>query len=143
MVGYVDQGALRREMEEIILTRPPYGPTFPATILERLFDLDYIYKLPWKPLRSGVEIHSLYGNLESGPSAALLYYAPGGVIPLHVHQGYEHIYVLSGYQSDESGQYAAGSFVVNPPGSRHTVTCPAGGIALVIWEKPVTFIQPE
>ena len=94
----------------------------------------------WEPFRPGVEIRRLYGS--GGPdesSAALLRYAPGGVVPSHAHEGHEHILVLSGEQSDEHGTYGEGTLIVNPPGSRHRVTSQNGCIVLVIWERPVRF----
>ncbi len=93
----------------------------------------------WTPFRPGVEIHRLYGNGDAGPCAALLRYAPGATIPYHRHQGHEHIYVLHGSQADEAGTYAAGTLVVNPPGTGHAVRSPDGCVVLVIWERPVAF----
>ena len=97
--------------------------------------------LPWKPLRPGVDIFRLYGGAEGddGPSAALLLYAPGATVPEHTHPGHEHIYVLSGSQSDDSGTYGAGSLVVNRPGTRHAVRSEHGCVVLIIWERSVVF----
>jgi anti-sigma factor ChrR (cupin superfamily) len=94
----------------------------------------------WQILRPGIDIHRLYGDPDSGPSAALLRYAPGATVPRHEHPGHEHIFVLEGAQTDDEGTYAAPSFVVNPPGSRHTVTSPGGCIVLIIWNQPVQFV---
>ena len=94
----------------------------------------------WTPYRPGVDIHRLYGKGDGGPSAALLHYAPGASIPKHSHQGYEHIFVLHGTQVDIRGTHAAGTLVVNPPGSSHEVNSPGGCIVLVIWERPIAFI---
>jgi anti-sigma factor ChrR (cupin superfamily) len=93
----------------------------------------------WTPYRPGVDIHRLYGQGDSGPSAALLQYAPGASIPQHFHQGYEHIFILHGTQVDIRGTHAAGTLVINPPGSSHDVTSPGGCVVLVIWERPVAF----
>jgi anti-sigma factor ChrR (cupin superfamily) len=93
---------------------------------------------PWQPMRPGIEIHRLYGG-ESGPSAALLRYAPGAALPRHGHPGHEHIFVLEGSQVDDGGTYAAPCFVVNPPGSSHAVTSPGGCLVLVIWQEAVQF----
>ena len=95
--------------------------------------------LPFAPFRPGVEIHRLYGD-GSGPSAALLRYAPGGSVPLHEHQGFEHVLVLDGSQEDERGRYPAGTLAVNPPGSRHSVRSPEGCVALLVWERPVRLL---
>jgi anti-sigma factor ChrR (cupin superfamily) len=94
---------------------------------------------PWTALRPGVEIHRLYGKAESGPSAALLRYAPGTSVPFHTHGGYEHIFVLHGSQADHRGSYGPGTMVINAPGSGHTVSSAGGCLVLVIWERPVRF----
>jgi anti-sigma factor ChrR (cupin superfamily) len=66
-------------------------------------------------------------------------YGKDGEIPLHEHDGYEHILMLTGSQRDEKGVYEAGTLIINPPGSRHKVTSEDGCIALAIYEKPVRF----
>ena len=93
------------------------------------------------PFRPGVEISRLYENEATGASAAILRYAPGASVPEHIHQGYEHVLILEGEQRDHRGSYAAGTLVVNPPGTRHTVTSPKGCIALLIWQNPVHFVE--
>jgi anti-sigma factor ChrR (cupin superfamily) len=94
----------------------------------------------WKPMRPGIDIHRLYGDGEGeGPSAALLRYAPGAMLPRHEHPGYEHIFVLEGAQVDDRGTYAAPCFIVNPPGSDHAVESPGGCLVLVVWQEPVVF----
>jgi len=95
-------------------------------------------KLPWQPFRDRLEIYRLYGDNKSGPAAALLRYEPGASVPRHTHTGFEHIYVLTGSQTDQNGEHQAGTFVINPPHSNHTVVSQAGCIVLVIWEKPIS-----
>jgi len=96
-------------------------------------------RIPWQPFQAGVEIHHLYGDGVTGPSAALLHFSPGGKIPMHSHTGYEHILVLSGSQVDEHGQLFAGGLRIHPPGSSHSVTSESGCMVLAIYEKPVSF----
>lgn len=93
--------------------------------------------LPWQPFRPGIEIYRLYGDGETGAAAALLRYQPGAIVPQHDHQGFEHIFVLTGSQIDSNGEHQAGTLVINPPGTHHSVTSPLGCIVLAIWEKPV------
>ena len=73
----------------------------PARVL-KLKDLFQIsgwqHRLAWKPFQDGVEIYRLYGDGETGPTAALLRFRAGARVPLHEHTGYEHIFVLSGEQ---------------------------------------------
>jgi len=95
----------------------------------------------WSVLRPGVEQHVLYGGAPDQPSAAILRYAPGAHVPYHRHVGHEHIYVLDGSQRDERGTYRAGTFVVNPPGSAHDVRSDDGCTVLIVWERPVAFVE--
>jgi anti-sigma factor ChrR (cupin superfamily) len=108
-----------------------------------LFNKEYLKSLPWQPMRAGIEYFPIHGEPGKGPAAALLKYAPGALLPLHRHGGYEHIIILTEHQQDDSGKYEAGTIVVNKPGSQHRVMTPNGGIALVIWEKPVEFVYFE
>lgn len=93
--------------------------------------------LPFEPFRDGVEIHRLWSG---PPDVALLRYAPGASVPRHRHPGLETILVLSGSQSDEAGEYPAGSLVFNPPGSAHSVWSDPGCVVLIQWEKPVEML---
>ncbi|HVT87638.1 MAG TPA: cupin domain-containing protein [Tepidisphaeraceae bacterium] len=110
----------------------------PINLFELPKQLD---SLKWEPFRTGVKIHRIYGNQTTGPSAAFLWYEPGAGIPAHEHLGYEHIFILSHPQTDEHGEYAPGTMIINPPGSTHTVSNAQGGVVLAIWEKPVMFID--
>lgn len=94
-------------------------------------------QLPWQPFREGIEIYPLYGDRRQGASAALLRYQPGAMVPPHIHQGFEHIMVLSGSQRDPNGTYWEGTFVINPPQTDHSVVSDTGCIVLIIWEKPI------
>jgi len=112
----------------------------PVIRVDHLFgltaDLDAI---AWQPFRDGIEIHLLYGDLKTGPAAALLRYAAGSKLPAHTHGGYEHIIVLRGAQRDANGDWPAGAMAINQPGSSHAVTSDGGCIALAIWQAPVQF----
>jgi len=112
-----------------------------SLILKDLFSLNQrLDSLTWEEFRPGVRIHRLYGNQSHGPSAALLLYEPGAGIPMHEHSGYEHLLILAGFQTEERGPRAAGTFMINPPGTAHSVCFPNGGVVLAIWEKPVAFV---
>jgi quercetin dioxygenase-like cupin family protein len=104
------------------------------------FDLDRLQTSGhWQPFRAGIEFLPLHGTIGSGAAAALLRYARGAVLPQHRHTGLEQILVLSGVQSDDAGQYAAGHFVVNLPNSSHRVWSAEGCTVLVYWQSPVVF----
>ncbi len=101
------------------------------------------HKLPWRPFKEGVDIYRLYGDGETGPTAALLRFRAGGRVPLHEHTGYEHIFVLSGSQVDENSRADTGMLIINPPGTSHSILSEAGCIVLAIYEKPVRFLAAD
>jgi len=96
----------------------------------------------WEELRPGVDEHRLYGPADgTGSSASILRYRPGARVPRHAHTGHEHIYVLAGSQRDERGSYGAGTFIVNSPGTSHEVASDEGCTVLIVWERPVAFVD--
>lgn len=119
------------------------APPYPRLELTELFRLaERADDIPWQPFKDGVDIHRLYGDGMSGPSAALLRFREAGKVPLHEHGGYEHILVLAGAQRDQNSVAAAGTLMINPPGTRHSVVAEAGCIVLAIYHEPVRFL-PE
>jgi anti-sigma factor ChrR (cupin superfamily) len=94
----------------------------------------------WEELRTGVDLLRLCGDAKTGPSVALLRYAPGARVPSHRHTGFEVIYVLSGAQSDERGTYGAGTLVVHREGDAHSVWSDDGCLVLITWERPIEFV---
>lgn len=77
--------------------------------------------LPWlaSPL-PGVERRPLFRiGGEKARATSLVRYAPGSHFNAHEHPGGEEFVVLEGVFEDERGQYPAGSYVRNPPGSAH------------------------
>lgn len=68
----------------------------------------------------GVErIHLERVAAESGHTTSFVRFAPGSHFAAHTHHQGEEIYVMEGVFSDEQGDYPAGSYIRNPPGSRH------------------------
>jgi len=63
---------------------------------------------------------------ESGQVTSLVRYAAGSKFKEHMHPLGEEIFVLDGVFADEHGEYPAGSYVRNPPGSRHAPFSPTG-----------------
>jgi len=57
---------------------------------------------------------------EHGPTTSMVQFAPGSSFSAHVHPLGEEILVLDGVFSDEHGDYGKGSYLRNPPGSRHS-----------------------
>ena len=56
---------------------------------------------------------------ESGHTTSFVKFEPGSFFPAHQHPQGEELYVLDGVFSDENGDYPAGTYIRNPPGSRH------------------------
>lgn len=56
---------------------------------------------------------------ESARATSLVRYAPGSSFGAHEHGGGEEFLVLEGVFLDEHGEYGPGTYVRNPPGSRH------------------------
>jgi anti-sigma factor ChrR (cupin superfamily) len=58
-------------------------------------------------------------SAESGHKTSFVKFAPDSYFPAHAHPLGEEIYVLEGVFSDQFGDYPAGSYIRNPPGSAH------------------------
>ena len=57
---------------------------------------------------------------EVARATSVVRYAPNSAFPRHGHAKGEEFFVLEGVFSDETGDYPAGHYVRNPPGSGHT-----------------------
>jgi anti-sigma factor ChrR (cupin superfamily) len=77
--------------------------------------------LPWVPSpEPGVERKMLERDGgEVARATSLVRYLPGSKFASHEHGGGEEILVLDGVLGDEHGEYPAGTYLRNPPGSRH------------------------
>lgn len=94
----------------------------------------------WQFFHTGIDCLPIYETPNGGPAAMLLRYQPGASAPAHVHEGVEHILILSGSQSDERGHHPVGSLLIHPPGTEHHVRSDEGCIVLAIWERRVRII---
>ncbi len=56
---------------------------------------------------------------ESGHATSFVRFEPGSFFSEHRHPQGEEIYVLDGVFSDENGDYPAGTYIRNPPGTQH------------------------
>ena len=97
-------------------------------------------EIPWQPFVNGAEIYRLYGDGKAGPTAVLIRFREETQVPVHLHEGYEHIFILAGEQRDQNAIRNRGVLTINPPGTVHGVSSKAGTIVLVIYEKPVVFL---
>jgi anti-sigma factor ChrR (cupin superfamily) len=68
---------------------------------------------------------------EVARATSLVRYSPGSWFPRHVHRGGEEILVLEGVLTDEHGDYPAGTYLRNPPGSAHEPSSREGCLLLV------------
>jgi anti-sigma factor ChrR (cupin superfamily) len=84
--------------------------------------------LPWtlSPM-SGVARKMLERDgAEVARATSLVRYATGSRFERHEHGGGEEILVLDGVLSDEQGDYPAGTYIRNPPGSSHAPSSKGG-----------------
>ncbi|MEX0346667.1 MAG: cupin domain-containing protein [Rhizobiaceae bacterium] len=93
--------------------------------------------VPWiaSPMK-GVERRMLdrIGD-EVARATSIVRYAPGSHFSAHNHDGGEEFLVLEGTFQDEHGDYPAGTYVRNPPGTSHTPGAEDGCTILVkLWQ---------
>ena len=101
--------------------------------------------LPWvtSPM-PGVERRMLERDGdEVARATSLVRYGPGSAFSPHTHGAGEEFLVLEGVFSDETGDFPAGFYVRNPPGSRHTPANAPGAVILVkLRQMPPEEIAP-
>jgi anti-sigma factor ChrR (cupin superfamily) len=68
---------------------------------------------------------------EHGHTTSVVRYDPGSSFSPHLHPKGEEILVLEGVFSDEHGDYPAGTYLRNPPGSKHSPRSEDGCVLLV------------
>lgn len=93
--------------------------------------------LPWVASpTAGVERRMLFRvGEEQARATSIVRYAPGSRFPRHRHPGGEEFLVLEGVFQDETGDYPAGSYVRNPPGSSHAPGSEPGCVIFVkLWQ---------
>ena len=69
-------------------------------------------------------------HAHGGVRTFLLRWPAHAAYPAHVHPGGEELLVLEGSLHDEAGDYPAGTWLRNPPGSRHAPRAGASGALL-------------
>jgi anti-sigma factor ChrR (cupin superfamily) len=99
--------------------------------------------LEFGPFRDQVTIHWIRPFEGDQPGVALLKYEAGAGVPRHRHEGLETILVLDGVQSDEAGDYGRGSYIVNGPGTEHSVWSETGCVVLIQWDRPVRILEEK
>ncbi len=94
-------------------------------------------RLDWvKSPAAGVDRRMLYRvGGEVARATSIVRYAPDSAFPSHVHSGGEEILVLDGVFQDEHGDYPAGSYFRNPPGTAHKPASAEGCTIFVqLWQ---------
>ena len=72
---------------------------------------------------------------EVARATSIVKYAPKSHFSAHVHSGGEEFFVLEGVFQDEHGDYPAGSYIRNPPQSKHIPGSDLGCVILVkLWQ---------
>lgn len=72
---------------------------------------------------------------EVARATTIVRYAPGSKFSPHVHDGGEEFIVLEGVFQDEHGDFPVGSYIRNPPRSRHTPGSEPGCVIFVkLWQ---------
>lgn len=94
-------------------------------------------EMEWLPSPAkGVERKPLAReDKESGHATSIVRYAPDSSFSEHFHPNGEEIFVLEGTFSDETGDYPAGSYIRNPPGSSHAPFSKEGCVIFVKLEQ--------
>jgi anti-sigma factor ChrR (cupin superfamily) len=81
---------------------------------------------------------------EVARATSIVRYAPASRFSAHTHGGGEEFLVLDGVFQDEHGDYPAGSYVRNPPTSRHTPGSAPGCVLFVkLWQFDLEDRTPE
>ncbi len=80
---------------------------------------------------------------EVARATSIVHYLPGASFARHVHGGGEEILVLEGVFSDERGDYPAGTYLRNPPGSAHAPFSRDGCVIFVkLWQFAAQDLEP-
>ncbi len=93
--------------------------------------------LPWQPSPTGGVDRRMLDRIggEVARATTIVRYAPDSRFPAHTHGGGEEFLVLDGVFQDEHGDFPAGSYVRNPPTSRHTPgSAPGCTIFVKLWQ---------
>ena len=101
-------------------------------------------QLDWTPTADpGVERGRLEQDTGQGRATRFLRFAPGASAAQHAHDSVEEIYVLEGVFSDDRGDFPAGSYLRNPPGSAHTPRSEEGCLLFVTLPRPIELLEAD
>lgn len=106
---------------------------------------DFTHSARWDPSPNPAVIRRMLDRVgeEVARATSLVRYAPGARFERHVHGGGEEIYVIEGVFSDERGDYPAGTYLRNPPGSAHAPFSQDGCLLFVkLWQFATDDLMP-
>lgn len=92
-----------------------FNMDFSQRVVIRSAELDWVKSPAGGVLRKPLERE----EAERGRATSIVKYEPGASFQTHEHPLGEEIFVLDGVFSDEHGDYPAGTYIRNPPGSSH------------------------
>ncbi|WDG08974.1 cupin domain-containing protein [Vibrio campbellii] len=78
---------------------------------------------PWSPSPAKGVVRKMFdriGGEKAMRATSIVKFATNSNFPVHTHDGGEEFLVLDGVFQDEHGEYPVGSYVRNPPGSKHS-----------------------
>ena len=102
---------------------------------QRVVILPEYYKFIESPLAGVSRMMLDRAGQEVARATSIVRYAPGSGYSAHIHNGGEEILVLEGVFSDEHGDYPAGTYLRNPPGTSHQPFSKEGCTLLVkLWQ---------
>ena len=82
-----------------------------------MFDFSSI---EWRVTRhTGIFIHVLRRDEQTGDGSVLIRMRPGCGYPAHRHVGLEEVLILQGGYRDQKGAHHAGDYIINEAGSAH------------------------
>lgn len=84
----------------------------------------------WRLARTGFRIRDLFDDGE-GCQVVMARLDPGAEISPSMRHAHEHLFVLAGKLLDGDGEYGAGTYLLNPPGSSHRLWTHGGCLLLI------------
>jgi anti-sigma factor ChrR (cupin superfamily) len=101
--------------------------------------------IEWRATKhSGVYLHTLRRDEETGGGTVLIRMEPGCGYPAHRHTGLEEVLILQGGYRDQMGAHRAGDYLTNPAGSAHHPIALDGAddcIMLAIVHAPIELLH--
>jgi anti-sigma factor ChrR (cupin superfamily) len=123
-----NRGPPRGKLESQEMSDDGINTDYSLRVVVSTNDMDWLPSPSPKVWRKRLE---RLGGAESGRVTSVVRYDAGAVFPAHDHPEGEEIFVLSGVLSDETGDYPAGTYLLNPEGFRHAPRSEEGCVLFV------------